>query len=55
MLTSVVLRWDVCLSSVCEASIAYMMRKRRQLAHLPNVLLLFVQRIVENVDYGNIV
>jgi len=33
----------ICLSSVCEAS-RPMMRKRRQLAHLPNVSLLFVQR-----------
>jgi len=39
------LRWD---GSVCRLSVkrvwAYMMRKRRQLARLLNVLLLFVQR-----------
>ena len=38
------LRWD---GSVCHLSVkrvAYVMRKQRQLAHLPNVLLLFVQR-----------
>ena len=45
MLTSVMLRWD---GSVCRLSVkrvqAYMMRKRHQLADLPNVLLLSVQR-----------
>ena len=40
-LRHVMMGW-ICLSSVCEAS-SPMMRKRRQLARLPNVLLLFVQ------------
>ena len=41
-LRHVTMGW-ICLSSVCEAS-RPMMGKRRQLARLPNVLLLFVQR-----------
>ena len=40
------LRWygSVCRLSMKRVGLVYMMRKRRQLARRPNVLLLFVQR-----------